>query len=81
MPPDRSYIVSALQEIIASALPCLELPDWEDGTITLPRSFFTNLARSPVQHLGLFYIQVELEAKVNPGDGQGNGQINIFRYC
>lgn len=44
--------------VIASALPHLELLDWEDR-IRVPCSFFTSLAQSPIQHLRLFRIQVD----------------------
>ena len=61
-----SYI-PAIQMAIAVALPHLELLDWEDR-INVPRSFFTSISRSPIQHLKLFRVQVDEQFELEPTD-------------
>ncbi|KAF2801322.1 uncharacterized protein BDZ99DRAFT_483816 [Mytilinidion resinicola] len=67
---NRAYYrhVSGIGAAASSTLSYLELLDWEDK-VTLPKSFFSAISESAVQHLKLFRTQVNDEFQLEYSKG------------
>ena len=64
----ENYLCCIETAVSNGALPYLEILDWDDVTISLPRSFYTALISSPINHLRLRGVSVSNGSAIRLSD-------------